>query len=488
MDRRDKEKKDDTVIEENQIPKKIGKYEIIREIGKGAMGVVYEGYDPLIKRKVAIKTARKDLSVSASIADEIFIRFTREAIMAGQIQHPNVVTIYDMGDEGGLAYIVMEYIEGEDLKSLIGKKKIWSLEEILPIANATCSALNETHKHGIVHRDIKPSNILLTKDGNIKLTDFGVARLPDSTLTQEGTLIGTPHYMSPEQFTGGKVDGRSDQFSLAVVLYELITGEKPFVGDTLNVIMHKVLRTQPLPPSDLNIRVSKELDNVIMKAMSKNPDDRFPDMDTFAKALNNTIGKKRKQDDTARLSLDASTVIADEGAMEESKKEISKLVNNKIIQIFSVLGVFLIVCGIFLGIYFTYKSTNKTGNTDSGYTNEQINKPYFSKAIFNIWQAENDETYEDFQNYLDLKRISDKITPYEGTVKLEVKDQSGKVIYKNEKYNTGEPAQFEGKPESISWIIRRGDDIFTGELSSQIKPKDFGETIAKHILLPPVKN
>lgn len=487
MDRRNEKKKDDTVIEERQIPKKIGKYAIIREIGKGAMGVVYEGYDPLIKRKVAIKTARKDLSVSASIADEIFIRFTREAIMAGQIQHPNVVTIYDMDNEEGLAYIVMEYIEGEDLKSLIGKKKIWPLEEILEIANATCNALNETHKHGIVHRDIKPSNILITKDGNIKLTDFGVARLPDSTLTQEGTLIGTPHYMSPEQFTGGKVDGRSDQFSLAVVLYELITGEKPFVGDTLNVIMHKVLRTQPLPPSDLNIRVSKELDSVIMKAMSKNPEDRFPDMDTFAKALNETIERKGKQNGTFPTS-DAPTVIADDGTMEKTKKEANKFIDNRKVQIFAVLGVLLIVCGIIFGIYFTHKSTNKTGNTNRGYTHEQMNKPYFGKAIFNIWQAEDNETYEDFQNYLDLKRISGKITPYEGTVELEVKDPSGKVIYKNEKYNTGEPAQFEGKPESISWIIRRGDDMFTGELSSQIKPKDFGETIAKHILLPPVKN
>ena len=162
MDRRDEEKKEDTVIEDSQIPKKIGKYEIIREIGKGAMGIVYEGYDPIIKRKVAIKTARKDLSVSASIADEIFIRFSREAIMAGQIQHPNVVTIYDMGEQEGLAYIVMEYIEGEDLKSLISKKKIWSMEEIIKIANATCSALNETHKHKIVHRDITVSYTHLT--------------------------------------------------------------------------------------------------------------------------------------------------------------------------------------------------------------------------------------------------------------------------------------------------------------------------------------
>ncbi len=485
MDRRDEERKEDTVIEEVTIPKRIGKYEIIREVGKGAMGVVYEGYDPLIKRKVAVKTARKDLSVSASIADEIFIRFTREAIMAGQVQHPNVVTIYDMGDEGGLAYIVMEYIEGEDLKSLIGKKKIWSLEEILKIADATCSALYETHKHGIVHRDIKPSNILLTKDGNIKLTDFGVARLPDSTLTQEGTLIGTPHYMSPEQFTGGKVDGRSDQFSLAVVLYELMTNEKPFVGDTLNVIMHKVLRTQPLPPSDLNIRIPKEVDEVIFKALSKNPDDRFTDMSEFAKALHEALDKKGKGGPGKTLS-DAPTVIAEENIIDKDQKRAVAQTVSKKVQIFAVVGILVIILGILIGVFSSYiigkESENKYPTSIS-----TTQTPYFGKVIFNIWQAEDTEAYEDFQNYMDLKRISDKISPAEGTVEVEVKDQLGNTVYKNDKYKTGETAKLEGKPESIFWTIHRGEDIITGELPPTVKPNEPGETVAKNILLPPIK-
>jgi len=473
------------MTEEKQIPRRIGKYEIVREIGKGAMGVVYEGYDPLIKRKVAIKTARKDLSVSASIADEIFIRFTREAVMAGQIQHPNVVTIYDMGDENGLAYIVMEYIEGEDLKSLITQKKIWSIDEIFKIANATCSALNETHKHGIVHRDIKPSNILITKDGNIKLTDFGVARLPDSTLTQEGTLIGTPHYMSPEQFTGEKVDGRSDQFSLAVVLYELITGEKPFVGDTLNVIMHKVLRTQPLPPSDLNIRISKDIDDVIMKALNKNPDDRFPDMESFSKALNEVINKKRDIESIDKAKMEAPTLIADDNLIDKTMGRVNRFDIIKKIQIFAVIGVLLIMAGIILGVLFLQK--DKIGTESNNTLDNKHDKPYFGKAIFNIWQAEDNEAYEDFQNYLDLKRISDKISSFDGIVELEIKDPKGIVVYENDKYSTGETAQLKGKPESISWTVRRGDDTYTGELSPLIKPEKPGETIAKHILLPPIK-
>jgi len=486
MDRRDEKKEEDTVISDTQIPKKIGKYEIIREIGKGAMGVVYEGYDPLIRRKVAIKTARKDLSVSASIADEIFIRFTREAIMAGQIQHPNVVTIYDMGEDEGITYIVMEYIEGEDLKSLISKKKLWSLEEILKIANAVCSALNETHKHGIVHRDIKPSNILLTKDGNVKITDFGVARLPDSTLTQEGTLIGTPHYMSPEQFQGREIDGRSDQFSLAVVLYELLTGEKPFVGDTLSAIMNRVLYTQPIPPSKLNTRVSEELDEVILKALSKNPEDRFPDMQTFAESITKAINKRHVHEPTSSVSPDAPTVIANDSTSLASRTELIKLNRIKKLQIWAILGVFLIVFGVIWGLYSSYRTTNQN-ISNTNLIENNTNKPYFGKAIFNIWQANDDEAYEDYQNYLDLKRISDKISPLDGTIAIEIKDQSGRIVYKNDNYKTGETAQFEGTPLSISWTIRRGNEIFTGELSPSIKPKESGETIARHILLPPIK-
>ncbi len=483
MDRRDEEKNEATIIENSQIPKKIGKYEIVREIGKGAMGVVYEGYDPIIKRKVAIKTARKDLSVSASIADEIFVRFTREAIMAGQIQHPNVVTIYEMENEGELTYIVMEYIEGEDLKTLISKKKILPLEEILKIADATCSALHATHQHGIVHRDIKPSNILITKDGNIKLTDFGIARLPDSTLTEEGTLIGTPHYMSPEQFTQGQVDGRSDEFSLAVVLYELLTGEKPFVGDTLHVIMHKVLRTEPLPPSDLNIRLPKELDKVIMKAMSKNPDDRFPDVDTFAKALNNSITKNEKEERGAEDTSESPTVITD-SKMAEKRTLKEKWTQRQ--QIIATIGIALIIGGVILGLFSSYQTSRESDNRQSNVP-KTVN-PYFGKVIFNIWQANTPEAYEDFQNYLDLKKISDNISPLEETVELEIKDQSGKIVYKNNQYKTGETVQLEGEPDSISWVVKNGEDIISGELPPTLKPKNQGETIAKNILLPPSKN
>lgn len=486
MDRRDEEKAEDTIIENSQIPEKIGKYKILREIGRGAMGVVYEGYDPIIKRKVAIKIIKKDLSVSESVANEIYIRFGREAEVAGQIQHPNVITIYEMGVEGDQKYIVMEYIEGDDLKKqmtqMSREKRLLPLEEILKIANATCSALHAIHEKKIVHRDIKPSNILITKEKNIKLTDFGIARLPDSSLTGDETMIGTPHYMSPEQFDNRQVDGRSDEFSLAVVLYELLTGEKPFVGDTLPIIMNKVLKVEPLPPSDLNILLPKELDEVIMKAMSKNPNDRYPNIDEFAKALNDCFNKKQHEKNKAEGEYKSPTIIEDNIA---EKRTLNKKWTPRQ-QIIAIIGIVLIIGIVILGIFYLYQTSRESDNRQSNVP--KTNSPYFGKAIFNIWQANTLEAYEDFQNYLDLKKISDYISLFEKTVELEIKDQSGEVVYKNNQYRTGEPAQLEGRPDSISWTIKNGEDIISGELPPTIKPKNQGETIAKHILLPPSKN
>ncbi|HOV31965.1 MAG TPA: serine/threonine-protein kinase [Candidatus Hydrogenedens sp.] len=482
MDRRDEEKTEDTIIDNSQNPKKIGKYEIRREIGRGSMGVVYEGYDTIINRKVAIKIIKKDLSVSESVADEIFIRFKREAIMAGQINHTNVVTIYDMDTEGDLTYIVMEYIEGGDLKSLMFPKKKWDLDEVLKIANATCSALKATHEKKIVHRDIKPSNILITKEESIKLTDFGIARLPGSTLTGDETMIGTPHYMSPEQFEKGEVDERSDEFSLAVVLYELLTGEKPFEGDSIPLIMNKVLYTHPLPPSKYNIRLPKELDNVIMKAMSKNPDDRYPSIDDFAKALNDCIKKKEQEKNKSESEYESPTIIEHETAEKRT-------VNKKWTptqQIIAIVGAVLIIGIVILGLFSSYQTSRESDNRQSNVP--KTSNPYFGKAIFNIWQASTLEAYEDFQNYLDLKKISEYISPFEKTVELEIKDQFGEVVYENNQYRTGEAVQLEGEPDSISWVIKNGEDIVSGELPPTLKPKNQGETIAKHILLPPPKN
>ena len=264
-------------------PKKLGKYEIRRELGQGAMGVVYEGFDPMIGRRVALKTVRRDQLDRAEV-DEILARFKREAQAAGRLNHPNIVAIYEYGEEAGTAFIAMEFIEGRELKAPFDANERFPMPEIVRIMTQLLDALDYSHKNGVVHRDVKPSNIILLKDGTVKVADFGIARIESSTLTQAGSVLGTPSYMSPEQFMGQTVDGRSDLFSAGVILYQFLTGEKPFTG-ALTTIMHKVLREEPTAPSELNVQVPRPFDALIRKALAKRPDGRFQSGREFAEAL-----------------------------------------------------------------------------------------------------------------------------------------------------------------------------------------------------------
>lgn len=271
------------------MPQQLGRYKIIRELGKGAMGVVYEGLDPNIGRRVAIKTARRDVISASANANEMMERFLREARAAGALNHPNIITIYDADEENGIAYIAMEFLEGGDLRDVIEKHKQLDPEDIVEMGAAVCEALACAHDHGVVHRDIKPANVMMPTNSPAKVADFGIAHMSDSTLTQEGALIGTPFYMSPEQFMGKKVDGRSDLFSVAVMLYELATGEKPFTGEALSTVMHHVIRTDPVPPHELNFNISEALGRVILKAMSKRPADRYANGRVMAVALRESL-------------------------------------------------------------------------------------------------------------------------------------------------------------------------------------------------------
>ncbi|HJQ64361.1 MAG TPA: serine/threonine-protein kinase, partial [Burkholderiales bacterium] len=231
---------------------RIGKYEIRRELGKGAMGVVYEGYDPVIERTVAIKTIRPE-QLERTQAAEILTRFKREAQAAGRLNHPHIVAIYDYGEVvpegelardasgGQVAYIAMEFIKGRELKDYFDGNERFGMKEAERIMGELLAALDHAHKNGVVHRDMKPANVILLADGTVKVADFGIARIETSELTQAGTMLGTPAYMSPEQFLGQPVDGRSDIFSCGVMLYQFLTGEKPFTG-TVTTIMHKVLK------------------------------------------------------------------------------------------------------------------------------------------------------------------------------------------------------------------------------------------------------
>ena len=272
----------------------LGRYDILRVLGQGAMGVVYEGRDPNLDRRVAIKTVRVVGMGTAEIA-EYEQRFKIEARSAGRLQHPNIVSVYDSDKHvdamGQTAYIVMEFVQGEDLKHFLDLGKRFSLEQTAFMMSDLLSALDYAHKNKIIHRDIKPANMLLTKEGRIKLTDFGVARITDSgeaTKTSGGT-VGTLKYMSPEQVAGKGVDASSDLFSAGIVLYQLLTGVRPFDGEGYLDIVSKIVKEDPKPPSHIVGALPPSLDAVVAKALAKSKLDRFADAASFAAALKSAV-------------------------------------------------------------------------------------------------------------------------------------------------------------------------------------------------------
>jgi eukaryotic-like serine/threonine-protein kinase len=261
----------------------LGKYELRREIGRGAMGVVFEAYDPMIKRVVALKTIRSD-QLTGEESGTVIARFRREAQAAGRLSHPNIVPIYDFGEDGGVWFIAMEFIKGRELKEYFEANERFTIADIVRIMSQMLDALDYSHRQGVIHRDIKPANVFLIEDGSVKVADFGIAHIDSSSLTQVGTVLGTPSYMSPEQIMGLPVDGRSDLFSAGVILYQFLTGERPFAGSATTT-MQKVLKEDPLPPSSLNVQVLPAMDAVMRKALAKRAAERFQTAKEFAAAI-----------------------------------------------------------------------------------------------------------------------------------------------------------------------------------------------------------
>ena len=262
---------------------KIGRYRILGELGRGAMGIVYSAEDPLLSRKVAIKTIL--MSGDAEERAEYEPRFYQEAKAAGSLNHPNIITIHDIGREGDIAYMAMELLEGVELKSLIMNGRL-TLAQSLSIAAQVAQGLAFAHQRGVVHRDIKPSNIMIVEGSHAKIMDFGIARLKISDVkTQTGMLLGSPKYMSPEQIVGRPFDHRSDIFSLGTVSYEMVTGMPPFAGSDLAALMHAVGNLAPHAPSRLNPEVPPVFNLIIAKAMAKNPQDRYQDAREMAADL-----------------------------------------------------------------------------------------------------------------------------------------------------------------------------------------------------------
>jgi serine/threonine-protein kinase len=265
---------------------KVGRYQIIGELGRGSMGVVYRAFDPVIGRAVAIKTMLTE-ELSGSEFQQYKARFEREAKAAGILSHPNIVTVYDFGEENNVLYLAMEYLEGESLEKVMERENNLPIETIVPMFEQVCSALDHAHSRKIVHRDIKPANIMILVNGLVKVTDFGIAKTATAGMTQAGQILGTPNYMSPEQVKGRPVDGRSDIFSLGVILYELITGEKPFVGQNLTTVIYKIVNEDPIAPRELDSAIHPGLSYITSKALAKSPDQRYPTCRRLAEDLRN---------------------------------------------------------------------------------------------------------------------------------------------------------------------------------------------------------
>jgi serine/threonine-protein kinase len=285
----------------------LGRYEVVGELGQGAMGVVYKATDPLIDRIVAIKTIT--LSLAQEEREEYEARFYQEAKAAGRLSHPNIVTIYDVGRSGDIAYIAMEFLQGRELRDILNDDKLLPVDQVLDIVAQVALGLAYAHEHGIIHRDIKPSNIMVGRDCQVKITDFGIARMASSAVrTQTGMVLGSPKYMSPEQVMGKLTDQRSDIFSLGVMLYEMLTGKPAFTGENINAIMYQTLNAIPQPPKSLNPAVPEMLNFIVAKALAKDLDNRYQNARDFANDLRACRGSMPSSVFSAEVPVSANAV------------------------------------------------------------------------------------------------------------------------------------------------------------------------------------
>ncbi|OGS01262.1 MAG: hypothetical protein A3G41_05915 [Elusimicrobia bacterium RIFCSPLOWO2_12_FULL_59_9] len=299
--------------------KQLGRYDLVSVLGKGAMGIVYEGLDPRRNRKVAIKTILKGHIDDEAASKEYSMRFMREAQSVARLNHPNIVQVYDFGEQGDIAYIVMEYIKGKELKSFFDANERFELKESVRIMCELLDALDFAHEAGVIHRDVKPANVMIDSQGRVKLTDFGVARVQDGAeQSQAGTMVGTPAYMSPEQITGGNIDRRSDVFSAGIILYQFLAGEKPFTGSGAWTIAKKIIQDHPPVPSSINNTISPLFDAVVNKALSKSVETRYQTAKEFAQALKRAIEGKADEDDYDKTVVGS---MADMGALEGRVQE-----------------------------------------------------------------------------------------------------------------------------------------------------------------------
>ena len=284
---------------------KAGRYEILGELGRGAMGVVYRAMDPVIGRTVAVKTIRLSEEGTGLTRPELLARFQTEARAAGLLTHPNIVVVYDAGEENGLYFITMELVEGKSLQALLDAGHAFPVPRVIRILEQTCSALQFAHERNIVHRDVKPANLMLTADDTVKVTDFGTAKiLQFGSVQQTAHVMGTPSYMSPEQVKGRPVDGRSDIFSIGVILYEMLTGEKPFPGQSITTVIYKIVNEEPVPPRQINPSIHPGLNDIVLRALAKDPEVRYQSCRELLEDLRNyrALGGNERNPDATMIS------------------------------------------------------------------------------------------------------------------------------------------------------------------------------------------
>ncbi len=283
---------DETPHAGEQMPGTIGRYQVQESIGYGAMGAVYKAFDPLIKRTLAIKTIRLDIPKQSPQYKSFIERFYHEARISGTLSHPNIVTLFDIGEESGLPYLAMEFVEGETIASILERGLRFKPEKVIGLVSQVASAVDYAHTKGVIHRDIKPSNLILYENDRVKVTDFGIAKLVDAEMTQSGTLLGTPSYMSPEQAMGDKLDGRSDIFSLGVCAFEMLCGDQPFPGNNVTSILYKLVHVDPIEPANLEMNglVPEKWHEVFGRVLAKKPDDRYQTATEFVQDLEYCLG------------------------------------------------------------------------------------------------------------------------------------------------------------------------------------------------------